>query len=151
MLLLLLMICSCVLLKYRIRNMRFLFYLRRKIFQKSLQFLHKELKYWKKDFHLQFEVKNPEADNIQIKFGSKASRLFWVYEVLFTMVGQLGRPLIGKRGGNIYYLCRRKVYTGFKPTSFRFEKRRRSKIQSRFEPGSFTLFSAIYPAQKLHL
>ena len=59
------------------------------------------------------------------------------------MVGQLRRPLTGKRGGNISYLCRQNfidlLFSGFVQTSFRFEIKKEKKIQSIFEPGSFWL------------
>ena len=54
---------------------------------------------------------------------TKPGRLF-CSTVLFIMVGQLRRPLIGKRGGNISYLCSQNfkdlLFSGFEPSSFRF-------------------------------
>ena len=47
------------------------------------------------------------------------------------MVGQLRRPLIRKRGGNISYLCRQNfidlLFSGFVQTSFRFEIKKERK------------------------
>ena len=49
------------------------------------------------------------ADHREIRLrGTKPSRLFWAeyFWQVFTIVGQLRRPLIGKRGGLFSYFCR---------------------------------------------